>query len=34
MRNDTLGAHHSADLREQATRGVPKGIVEFVDRGR
>jgi isopentenyl diphosphate isomerase/L-lactate dehydrogenase-like FMN-dependent dehydrogenase len=33
MRDDTLGAYNTADLREQARRRLPKGLFEFMDRG-
>ena len=33
MRDDTLGAYNTADLREMARRRLPKGLFEFMDRG-
>lgn len=33
MRDDTLGAYNTADLREKARRRLPKGLFEFMDRG-
>ncbi|HEV8519124.1 MAG TPA: alpha-hydroxy acid oxidase [Burkholderiales bacterium] len=33
MKDDTLGAYNTADLREKARRRLPKGLFEFMDRG-
>jgi isopentenyl diphosphate isomerase/L-lactate dehydrogenase-like FMN-dependent dehydrogenase len=33
MKDATLGAYNTADLREKARRRLPKGLFEFMDRG-
>ena len=33
MADETLGAYNIFDLRDEALRRVPKGLLEFVDRG-
>ena len=33
MKDDTLGAYNTTDLREKARRRLPKGLFEFMDRG-